>query len=356
MNTTMSNVVEHAYAKLNLFLKVFDRQEDGYHRIATLMGPLELFDRVELTLRKGQGAVNCSVSSGFSDGQLPQRVIDGELCHELSSQDNLAVNAAKLFLSASGHLDSYDLDIVICKRIPVQAGLGGGSANAAAVFRGLARMLPHSLSLMDLLSLASGLGADVAGLLVEGPVYCCEAGSKVENVSKGKEFSRWQFLSECPLILIKPAESVSTRWAYGELNRALGSKDNTLEQSLIGRNLLESFGLLSVSDLGDVSFCQVSDSTDRPEVEVWQKGKPDSFWLEQGICNDFQALISGACPGVRDALEFLGAAGAIATTLCGSGSAVAGFFPHNSTIESFARLSRQAPTDWLLYRTFLRKW
>ena len=138
-------IVLEAHAKLNLTLEVLGRRDDGYHETASIMQTLGLSDTV--TLEPSEGLeLSCS-------------------CAELEGAHNLALKAARLLRKESG--TSLGAAITIEKRIPVAAGLGGGSADAAATLVGLNRMWKLGLSSDDLRCLASRLGSDVP-FLVEG--------------------------------------------------------------------------------------------------------------------------------------------------------------------------------------------
>ncbi len=130
-----------APAKLNLWLRVIGRRADGYHELRSLMVPIGLWDEVRLEPRAAGLACTCP---GYP-------ALDGER--------NLAARAASLWMQASGH--ALGLHISIRKRVPVEAGLGGGSSDAAAVLRGLQALSPRRLPPARLDAVALQLGADV---------------------------------------------------------------------------------------------------------------------------------------------------------------------------------------------------
>ena len=137
----MSSITLLSPAKINLTLEVLGVRTDGYHEIRSIIQPIDLFDEVSLDVEEGEGIE--IESSGVS---IP------------TGKDNLAWRAAELFLQKSGI--NRKINIFIRKRIPLGAGLGGGSSNAAAVLTGLNR-ITNALSEDDLYEIAPKIGADV---------------------------------------------------------------------------------------------------------------------------------------------------------------------------------------------------
>ncbi len=146
-----------AYAKVNLTLEVLGRRTDGYHEIATVMQTIDMYDTVRLT-PADEITLSCDDSS-------------------LQSFDNLAYKAARLLQDESG----YDggAHIAINKAIPVSAGLGGGSSDAAATLRGLNDLWQTGMSAAQLESLAAKIGSDVPFLLKGGTAIALGRGERV---------------------------------------------------------------------------------------------------------------------------------------------------------------------------------
>lgn len=135
-----------APAKINLTLEVVGRRDDGYHDIVSVMQAIDLYDTV--TLEPADNiALECTMS-------------------ELESDDNLALQAARMLAEVSGHVAGAR--IVLKKEIPVAAGLGGGSSDAAAVLKGLNALWELGLSLDDLSTIGARLGSDVSFFLHGG--------------------------------------------------------------------------------------------------------------------------------------------------------------------------------------------
>lgn len=176
-----------AYAKINLALNVYDKLENGYHNIDMVTIPLSLHDTIELeSLPKGYGTFITS-----DDVSLPT---------DESNLSNVALTKFK---------EKFPFDrnflIHIYKRIPMSAGLGGGSADAAAVINALKKKLKINILDEDLISLGSSIGADVPFCLYNKPARCKGIGEKLEFFTLKKKYY---------VLLIKPSQGVSTKDAY----------------------------------------------------------------------------------------------------------------------------------------------
>jgi 4-diphosphocytidyl-2-C-methyl-D-erythritol kinase len=153
-----------AHAKLNVFLRVLGSRPDGYHDVETVLLPVDLHDVVTV-----QGA-----------GELTVEVVGGQ--GDLSAgPDNLAHVAARALADTAG-VDRPGARVRIEKRIPVAAGMGGGSADAAATLRSLNALWGCGLGDVDLAEVAAAVGADVPGLLGEGAVFADGRGAHVTPV------------------------------------------------------------------------------------------------------------------------------------------------------------------------------
>jgi 4-diphosphocytidyl-2-C-methyl-D-erythritol kinase len=162
-------VTRRAYAKVNPFLRVLRRRADGYHDVETLILPVELHDVVEVSA--GQ-ALAVEVSG-----------VRAEELHRAGGED-LAAKAAIALADACGlDLDgSAGVTVRIDKRIPIAAGLGGGSADAAATLRALRNLWPCDIDETELADLAATIGSDVPALLAGGPVHAAGRGERVQSV------------------------------------------------------------------------------------------------------------------------------------------------------------------------------
>ncbi len=221
----MESIRVDCNAKVNLFLRILDRREDGYHNIETLFHSISLHDTLTLT----QGGSGISVSC--DDAGVP------------SDHTNTAVRAARSVLEGTG----LGLDIRIEKRIPIGAGLGGGSADAAGVLVGANRLFGLGYSTSDLERIGGGVGADVA-FLVEGG---CAVGR-----DRGERLERFPPLPGLPLVVVVPPLSIGSGWAYGSYKMVL-TRDrgrlNMVASALAGGDLVSLLTLLE-SDFESLVF------------------------------------------------------------------------------------------------------
>lgn len=177
-----------APAKLNLRLKVTGRRADGYHELVSLMVPVTLFDTLEL-----EWASSSEVTLSCQGYPLP------------ADDTNLVMRAARAFQAKSGVREGLSVRLV--KRIPVAAGLGGGSSDAAATLMALNGLCGKSLSDADLHTLATQLGADVPFFLEGRPSLARGIGEVLEPLEGWK--GSWY-------VVVTPPLQVSTRWVYGQ--------------------------------------------------------------------------------------------------------------------------------------------
>jgi len=184
-----------APAKVNLWLEVLGRRPDGYHEIRTIMQAVSLYD--ELTFR------------ARDDGQVVLRA-EGEGLP--AAEQNLVVRAARLLQKATG--SRFGADITLQKRIPIGAGLGGGSSDCAAALQGLNRLWELGLGRERLAEMAAQLGSDVAFFLWGGAALCEGRGERVTPLAVGGTFH---------YVLVMPRISLSTAQVYGNAEACLTS-------------------------------------------------------------------------------------------------------------------------------------
>jgi 4-diphosphocytidyl-2-C-methyl-D-erythritol kinase len=180
-----------AYAKINLTLDVLGRRPDGYHDLLTIMQTVDIFDTICFTaVEDKQVHLVCSVAA-------------------LSTAENLALRAAQLLRQRFAIKQGVMIEII--KRIPVAAGLGGGSSDAAAVLLALRQWWQLDASPADMLEMAALLGSDVPFFLTGGLALCEGRGERVTNLTAYcPRAIRW-------LLLLKPALSVSTATVFKSL-------------------------------------------------------------------------------------------------------------------------------------------
>lgn len=211
----MITLYEGAFAKVNLTLDVLDKRPDGYHDIKSVMQTISLRDDIEIDLGTGKPwNLMCSVDSIPTD------------------ESNLAWKAARLYFDTIGK-DPDGLEIRIVKRIPVEAGLGGGSADAAAVLRALNKHYDSPLSLPALAELGSQIGSDVP--------FCVLCGTAVVE-GKGDRIRKLPDMPECIFVVCKPDFSVSTPELYATIDeKAIANRPNhqAMETAMLSGDLLQ---------------------------------------------------------------------------------------------------------------------
>lgn len=183
-------LMEKAYAKINISLDVAGKMADGYHELKMVMESVSLYDDVKVRVDSGKG-VNASTNLSY----LP------------TDERNIAVKAAQLFFTEM-KIQNKKAEIKIFKRIPVCAGLAGGSSDAAAVLRALNRMLGTGLSSDELEKMGERLGSDVP--------YCVAGGTMLAQ-GRGEQLTPLPAMPRCAIVVCKPAFSVSTSGIFSKL-------------------------------------------------------------------------------------------------------------------------------------------
>lgn len=181
-------MVERAYAKLNLTLDVLGKKPDGYHELRMVMQSVEFGDDVEVELTDG----------GF--------FIDPGQSYLPANERNLAYRAATLFLSGT----DMGARIRVTKRIPVCAGLGGGSSDAAAVLRALNKLTGVQKTPEELRALALQLGSDVP--------FCVEGGTCLAE-GRGELLTPAPAMPDCDVLICKPSFSIPTPELFSRIDR-----------------------------------------------------------------------------------------------------------------------------------------
>ena len=247
-------------AKINLFLHITGKRPDGYHTLVSLMCPIRLYDTISLRVGGNQQSVSCAHQAVPED------------------ESNLAAKAARLFLKEA-NLRHQGFDIHIEKQIPVAAGLGGGSSNAAAVLRALNRHYGGRYSPGQLMKMGQSLGADIPFFINCRPALATGIGEKLEPFYRIDPFH---------VVLIYPGFGVSTAAVYKKLN--LGLTKGIKEIKYTGFNKMQGF-------------------------DVYKH-----------LCNDLESVTKSMHPEIalmKDALLSQGAEGAL---MSGSGASVFGLF------------------------------
>lgn len=178
----------NAPAKINLFLEITGKQQNGYHTLDMIMQSVSLCDKLSVEVTDGSGRITMSCD----DDAVPL------------GETNTAYKAAFLFLESIGCTDR-DVYVDIKKNIPSQAGLAGGSADAAAVLASLNRLFDSPLDTAELCTIGERVGADVP--------FCICGGTMLAS-GTGTTLYRLKSMPQCSIVIIKPDVSVSTAEAY----------------------------------------------------------------------------------------------------------------------------------------------
>lgn len=263
-------------AKINLWLDVVRKRSDGYHDLSSLMLPIGVYDDLAVRVTDQPGI---QVDCDHPDVPLDER--------------NLAWRAARAFLDHVGI--ETGLAIEIRKSIPVGAGLGGGSSNAAGVLLALQDCLRTPVPGLELHALASRLGADVPFFLYRRPALAQGIGEVLEWVNG---------LPRYALVCIKPPIMVSTAWVYGSLKLTRETSPTRIDRL---RN--------------------------RP-------------WVMDGLlANDLESVTLAAHPRLREIKDWLTAHRALGALMSGSGPTVFGVFRDMGTAHQVGRLAREVWSD-----------
>lgn len=240
-----------AWAKVNIGLKILDKREDGFHNIETTLATVNLSDFLILE-EKGSGLA------------VEAKNLD------LGQEDNLCFRAADLFMKRFGK--SAGVVIRLTKNIPVGAGLGGGSSDAAAVLKGMARLFDMHIEERELMEMAAELGSDVPFFIRGGAAYAR---------GRGEELNFFN-LPRMNLVLYYPGYPISTKWAYEEYDKSM--------------------------------------LTQQPEVDNIVPGKKKKVRKGFELENSFEKVVFKYHPDLLDVKANLLAAGVFFVSLSGSGS------------------------------------
>lgn len=272
----MKKVEEKAYAKINLVLNIGDLRPDGYHDIQTIMQSLELHDDVTVEQTGGTGiTVTASVDTIPTD------------------ESNLAVKAFKAFAAKTG-VPADGLSIHIEKRIPVAAGLGGGSSDAAATLRALNVLYETNLSVDELAEIGIEVGSDVPFCVHGGCAYVEGKGDMVVPTTP---------MPQCIIVIGKPDLAISTEKMYQRFDQAeLPQRADHTPEIMLG---LRWENLKAVAESVGNAFEQVLMKNERNTVDMMKE-----------VMNQF---------------------GTLGTAMTGSGPAVFGIFDN----ELYARVASE---------------
>lgn len=263
--------MSRAYAKINLGLQIIAKREDGYHDIQTVLHPVNLFDTIELE------ASGNNIVIESSDPNLP--VDESNLCWKAADALRREANVA------SG------VKILIDKSIPIGAGLGGGSSDAALVLRELPGIWNLKITEERLRNIAVSLGSDVPYFLRSGTAFATGRGDVLEYFDLS--LPDW-------IVIVYPDIHITSKWAYEHFAPKLQSEHVDLRRLLV-------------------------ENVNRPRV-----------WVDK-LKNDFEGLVFQTHEAVRQTKEALYAGGADFALMSGSGSAVFGLFQNEQPARDIVK-------------------
>lgn len=209
----MTTLFEPAFAKLNLTLDVLGKRDDGYHDLKSVMQTISIRDDIEIDLDTGKPWKLSCTKEGIP-----------------TDETNLAWKAARVYFDRIGK-EPDGIEIRITKRIPTQAGLGGGSADAAAVLRALNAHYGYPLSILALAELGASVGSDVP--------FCTVCGTAMVE-GRGERLRKLPDMPDCVFVVCKPDFSVSTPELYRKIDTVEISKHpdhGAMESALLSGDL-----------------------------------------------------------------------------------------------------------------------
>lgn len=273
----MKKITKKAYAKINLFLDVHSKYDNGYHEVSTVMQTVSLCDDVSILVTKKGISIRCDAEGVPTDNK------------------NIAYRAAELFLEES-KIDE-GLLIEIKKRIPAEAGLGGGSADAAAALLGLNELFGFPLNTEKLLEIGVRLGADVPFCMVKGCAYAGGIGDKLHELPS---------MPQCYIVIARGGEGYSTPAAYKMLDE-------------------------KYSDFTDEKYEKHDAAAIIKALE-----QKDIDLIAKNMYNIFEKVVLPSRSIASELIKTLTDNGAISSMMSGSGTAVFGIFKDEKKANSAA--------------------
>lgn len=274
----MDRILLKALAKINLGLDVVRRREDGYHEVRMIMQTIHLFDQLSIEKSREPG-IHISTNLSF----LPV------------NENNLVYKAGILLMDEFHISDGVDVNLV--KRIPVAAGMAGGSTDAAAMLYGLNQMFDLGLSRQELMDRGVKIGADVP--------YCLMRGTALAE-GIGEDLTQLPPMVKCPVLIAKPQISVSTKFVYQNL--------------------------------------KLDENTIHPDIDQLQKDiiAKDLDAVASHMGNVLETVTIPEYPIIADIKEQMMHSGAVNAMMSGSGPTVFGLFKDKETAEKAAEDMRQS--------------
>lgn len=273
----MDKILINAYAKINITLDVLKRRTDGYHELEMIMQSIDVFDSVEVR-KTDMGEIRV-----FSDSsKVPE------------DKTNIAYKAAEKMFDFCGIKSG--VDIYINKRIPVAAGLAGGSADGAAVIKAIRALFVPNENIEKFNSLAGSIGKDLPFCLKNGTAFAYGLGDELAYIKP---------MPESFVVLAKPDIDVPTAWVYKNLD------------------------LNKVSERPDT----------RAVLEAYKKGDMDT--ILKNTVNVLESVTAEKYPVIKELKSYLISNGALTSAMSGSGPSVYGIFESKHKADEAAETIRE---------------
>jgi 4-diphosphocytidyl-2-C-methyl-D-erythritol kinase len=319
------SVTVRSFAKINLGLRIGAARDDGFHELLTVYQTIGLHDVIQVSVARGNGIeIRCA------DPRVPKD--DSNTCFRI-------VEKAMGALRAKGHVV-----VEIDKRLPVQGGLGGASANAVATLLGLERALKKVLPAAEKLRIAAEVGSDLPLFLVGGTAL---------GVGRGEQVYPLRDLPATSCVVVTPEVGVSTPMAFAAWDRLCeGDGQQPAELRLAGqpgaavptqaRKLTVSNASDRMNELGRVLSAWLSKPYSGAPFGRGRAENPLLELVRAGIENDFEQVVFPEYPELSDGKRALLRAGAKYASLSGSGSTLYGLFAlREAAVQATAKLRKQ---------------
>ena len=286
----MNQITERAYAKINLALDVLRRRPDGYHDVRMVMQTVHLYDKLTLSKSREPG-ISLKTNLPFLPG----------------NENNLVYRAIDLFCKTYG-IDC-GIRATLEKRIPIAAGMAGGSSDAAAAFRAMNELFHINASLEDLQALGVKLGADIP--------YCIIGGTALAE-GIGEKLTALPAAPACSCLIVKPNFHLSTKLVYENLT--------------------------------------LDDPSAHPDIDAMLDAVHTNSYkqMTSSIGNILETVSIRLYPEIAEIKQEMLALGADCSLMSGSGPSVFGLFEHRQVAERAYRKFRLGPYGKQTFLSYLR--
>lgn len=288
----MNSVTLRAYAKINLSLDVVGKREDGYHLLQSIFQGISLYDEVSVRREEGSGGIR----------------ITCDLPYIPTDERNIVHKVATAFFKAAG-LENYQITIDLKKTIPSGAGLGGGSADGAAVFSALCRLYNVTFPIQTATDILVPLGADIPFFLHSGTMLAEGVGEILSPAPK---------MPDCYIVLAKPRAGANTKQIFGKLKEVGIPRHPDTE------------GVLKALETGDFKL------------------------LAEATGNVLEYATIPLCPQIGKLKEAMKRQGAEVSLMTGSGSTVFGIFTEEAEARRAMKQMRTLTRNVYLTRPVCR--